>query len=277
MAKRTGTKNSSGARGKTQSKKAANQRSEKEYNAILKWAVKYGVYIPKDTALTRKRKSTLSKIARDYAEQIRPGAEFIYAPVPKATKKEKKVIKERAQQVGAKATKTGLFVPAEKHKKARIGKDETTGEFFIEKSGKEKRGETTKRKIKSRTPLAGIDALEKEKDRLRKMAQGMEPLKKGESIVFIIKDDQGEGVSNATYGGKTREEMLGEMERMFSDLDKYRKNVPTRTGFYRHVTIEKWTPAQVKNSDEKKRERERAKRNRVGRSGPHDTRRRRGR
>lgn len=257
------------ANAKKSSSKKSKKQSDSELNRIAKWAIKFGIYQPKDNTLTRKRRSTLAKIGRDFAEQMKPNSEFIFAPIPKETKrKERKDISDKGAQIGGKATKTGLFVPAEKHKKARVGKDKKTGEFFVEKSGKVKKGDTTQRKIKSRTPLSGLDALEKEKERLRKLGEGLGPLRKGERIVFVIRDEQGEGVSNRTYDT---------VERIFSDLDNYRKNVPTRTGFYRHVTIEKWTPQQIKNSDQAKRDREKAKRSRVGRSGPHDTRRSKGR
>lgn len=199
---------------------------EKQLKKLLRDVRGKGIYESKGTELTRYRKSRLNKIAQTFGNVFDPKEyAFILAP-----KKVRGKILERAASLEMKVTRTGIFVPKEKNNKVKLGYDKKHGEYYIKKSGRTKWGINQGRKYTTITPLASVDELEKEIERLRSQASKLGPLGKDERITFEITESGNEGYSHSTFKN---------VELMLKHLENYRKTTAARLQFFRHIKIVK--------------------------------------
>lgn len=204
--------------------------SKKERDGLLLYAMKRasktGLYNPKEFKLTKYRRKRTEEILHLYGQVLSPDKYFFL----KANKKDRARVKARADAMQMLGTKTGIFVHRNGYNKASIKVDRKRGELYIERSGKTKRGPTKGKIYRSVLPLASIDELTFEKDRLRALAKQLGPLKQGEVLTFKVVEDGLEGYHNKTYS---------DIELMINYLGLYQKTLAARVQFYRHIEIVK--------------------------------------
>lgn len=197
----------------------------------IKRTAKVGIYNPKELKLTKYRRYRARKAIREYGDFLTPSKFFfVKAPV-----KAKKSIFERADSLQIKHTRTGLLVPKEGHTRARLKTDKKRKEFFIERSGRTKRGPTRGVRYRTITPLASIDELDFERDRLRRLAKQLGPIGPKDRITFKVIENGLEGYSHATFSN---------IELLINYLEHYRKSIPAKVNFFRHIAIEKTSASQ---------------------------------
>lgn len=225
-------------------RKAIQREKDKELKATLKKIKGMGIYEPKSFSMTPYRRKRIKSIERQYSEYL-SGEDFFFIPVPKA--KKNRVI-DRANSLGIPTTRTGLIVPKDKHTKAVL-KENPKGEFYILRTGKTKQGINQGRKYSTISPLAGLDELEKQKERLRRQAKSLGALKTGERLNFVIVEGGYEGRGTRFFSGPNA------IEELFAHIDSYQKDQLANDGrlikkgksvgalvhFYRHVKIIKST------------------------------------
>lgn len=219
------------ARNKANYYAAERKHIEKQLKKLLRDVRGKGIYEPKADELTRYRKYRLNKIAQVFGNVFDP-KEYAFITAPK---KDRKKIIERASALEIKTTRTGLFVPKEKNNKVRLSYDKKHGEYYIKKSGRTKWGINQGRKYTTITPLASVDELEKEIDRLRSQAAKMGPLGKNDRLSFEIIESGNEGYSHTTFRS---------VELMLKHLENYRKTTAARLQFFRHIKIVKTSTEQ---------------------------------
>ena len=209
------------------------KKQERELKSLLKAVRGKGIYDPKGNELSRYRKSRLNKISKEFGDLLDPKKFAFVMPEKGAIKK----VIERAKGLELKTTKTGLFVPREGNAKVKIKRDRKRDEYYIEKSGKTKWGVNQGKRYRSVTPLASVDELDKERDRIKEMADKLGPLNKGERITFEITEKGNEGFGRATFQN---------INLLLDYLDQYRKTIAAKINFYRHIkivkteTVKKW-------------------------------------
>lgn len=214
-------------------KKAAQKARDKEYSRILKQASKTGLYFPKSSELTNWRRKRIRQLIRSSSDLL-DEREYIFVPTPK---NKRKSVLSRAGSLEMKTSRTGIFVPRQGHKTASIKEDKRRGEFYIERRGKTKTGINRGRRYRDIIPLASADELDRERDRLVRMARRLGPINtdKGERLVFKVEENGIEGYSHGTFTS---------IDLLLKYLDQYPKNVASRINFYRHIKIEKSTVAE---------------------------------
>lgn len=181
-----------------------------------------GIYDPKNNDITKYKATKLRKLSKEFGDLFDP-SKYVFIKAPKA-------VRGRAQGLDLKATKTGLFVPKNGNKNIKLKKDKTRDEYYIERSGKTKWGINKGKRYRSVTPIASIDELEKEKDRIKDMADKLGPLNGDERLSFVIIEKGNEGYSHATFTN---------IDLLFDYLDNYRKTIAAKLQFYRHIEIVK--------------------------------------
>lgn len=206
----------------------------KERDRILMHTIKAtagkGIYTPKEFKLTKYRRYRANKALREFGEFLDPSKYFFIKAPPKA----KKQVIERAESLHMKHTKSGLFIAKEGHKKAALKYDKTHKEFTIERVGRTKRGPTRGVRYRTVTPLASLDELDKERDRIRRMADRLGPLSKNERVVFKVIENGFEGYSHHTFSN---------IELLLRHLENYQKTLPAKVNFFRHIQVEKVSSA----------------------------------
>lgn len=178
-----------------------NRKSASEYRRKLKELRKIGAYEPTSDELTRYRKTQINKQWREYGsfldDERRP---FFFVPADKLTGPERKAFLANARSLSIKTTKTGLFLQREGQRKARLVWDNENKEYDVLLTGKVKWGENRGKKIAHRIPIAPVDRIDRELDRLESKARQMGPLGKGEALSFIvIENGDMTGASRNTY------------------------------------------------------------------------------
>lgn len=206
---------------------AAKQR-EKEYHQLLKIVRGKGIYEPKNNELTKYRKDRLRQAKNTFGEYLND--KYFFIPVGKKAKAE---VMSKAEMLSITHTRAGLFFSKQGHTRATIKKDKEREEYYIERSGKVKRGTNTGRKYKSILPLASLDELDRERERLRKLALALGPLKKNERLVFKVIENSNEGYSQGVFD---------DIELLLRNLDNYQKKHAARVNFFRHIQVEKSNP-----------------------------------
>lgn len=240
----------------------ARKKREREYRRRLKLLEKTGVYQPKGEELTRYRKMRINKAF----EQWQPFLEdtrrqFMFVDASKTlTKKELKKFHENADSLQMKTTKTGVFIGREGQRRARIVRPKSRpDEFDIELSGKVKWGINKGKRIKDRIPVAPLDRLGDERQRLEHMAKDAGPLKSGEALSFVVVQNGSEtGAHKSTYDT---------VEGVMRALNGYHKdNYAHRLAFFRLVQIRKTTLTEWRKEHppKSKKRMTRAQRARVG-------------
>lgn len=213
---------------------AAHKRHIKELDRQLKADMKYlqhvGLYAPKSLELTPYRRRTVAKKKqehRDVFAKDRKGLSdliFVKAP-PKQSRK----LRAKAGDLQMKTSRTGIFVKRDGHVSAVIKHDKKHDEFFIERRGKTKTGKNTGRRYKDQLPIASLDELDKERDRLRRAFSRMK-LKGNEVLAFRVSEFGLDGFSHDTFV---------DVEQLLNHLDKYQKTPAAKLNFFRHIIIEK--------------------------------------
>lgn len=184
------------------SKTRRQRKAENDYRRRLSKLKEAGIYAPKgDDDLTEWRKREINKKWRDYRQFVDdPRKRFFFVGTDGLTSKERKEFLKNAESLNIKTTKTGLFLQREGQRKAKIVWDGKHKEYDIELSGKVKWGQNKGKRIKHRIPIAPVDRVEGELDRLEDKARAMGPLKKGEAISFIVvENDEMTGASRSTF------------------------------------------------------------------------------
>ena len=189
-------------------------------------AVRTGIYNPKSPELTRYRKTKLNKISKEFGQFFNIN-KFTFVAAPKA---DKKLVISRATALEFKPTKEGFFIPNLNYGKVTLKKNKKNKEYYIERSGKTKWGKNTGRKYKSVTPLASVDELGKEIDRIKEMAKKFGPLSGNERLAFEITEQDNQGFSKSTFET---------IERLLAELETYQKSVAARINFLRHISVVK--------------------------------------
>lgn len=191
-------------------------KEKRETEAVLKRALRLvrgkGIYEPKSLELTKYRKSRIKKVRSEYRELLE-SKQFFFV---KANKEDRAKVQERAKAMDFKATKTGLFVPKEGFTKAVLKKDRKSKELYIERSGKVKRGPDRGRRYKRVLPLASLDELDTQRERIRRMAEEIGPLKPGERLVFIIREAGNDGFSHKVFSN---------VDQLLRYLQNYRRQI----------------------------------------------------
>lgn len=197
----------------------------------IKRSSKVGLYNPKELKLTKYRRYRANKIAKEYGDFLDPKKFFFV----KAPTKAKKQVFQRAENLQIKHTRTGLLVPKEGHTRARLKTDRKRKEYYVERSGKTKRGPTKGVRYRTITPLASIDELDNERDRIRNLAKALGPLGRNDRITFKIIENGLEGYSHSTFSN---------VELLINYLEFYRKSIAAKVNFFRHIVLEKTTASQ---------------------------------
>lgn len=214
----------------TQNKKIYKEAKAREKELKLKitmTAVKgKGIYDPKGDDLTKYRKTRLNKIAKEFGDFF-DISKFEFIPVPKDNSK---TLLERATGLDFKTTRLGLFAPKNHYSKVQLKKDKKRNEFYIERSGKTKWGINSGRKYRSITPLASVDELSNEIERIKNMGEKLGPLGKNERLTFEVNETGNEGYSHATFK---------DIKSLMNYLDQYLKTTAAKLQFYRHISIVK--------------------------------------
>lgn len=205
--------------------RADDRARDKELKAVLRQASATGLYNPKSTELTPYRRRRLEKIKRENRELL-DNTKTIFVPIKEGNKRK---IRERATNLHMTTTKKGVFVSRDGHKSASLKYDRKHDEYYIERRGKTKRGPNRGRIYKDHIPLASIDELEKEVERLRRAADRLKP-RGDEVLAFKVTEFGLEGASYNTYQN---------IDALLRDLDRYPKSVAARLNFFRHIRVEK--------------------------------------
>lgn len=209
--------------------------SKKDRDNILRKTMKrtaqVGLYNPKSLKLTKYRRYRANKLLKEFGEVLDPG-KYFFIKAPKNTKRE---ILDRAESLKIKHSKKGVFLFKNGYTRAKIKTDKKRGELFIERSGRTKRGPTKGVRYRTVTPLASIDELTSEKERLRDMAAALGPLGKNDRLSFIVIEDGLEGYGHGTFSN---------IELLLHHLETYQKMTPSKVQFYRHIEIVKTTAGQ---------------------------------
>lgn len=243
----TSNKKPSGKGGKSfdaELKRLERQRN-KEFAALLKPLQKFGIYNPKETKLTKYRAARVRKAYKEFADMLDP-TKFLFAQAPK---KKARTLKKKAKAFPDvyKPTNRGIFVAREGFKTAKVQVDKS-GEASIIRAGKSETGERVRRRTKSITPLATLDDMDRQRDKIRKAAEKLGPLKPGEGYVYIIKDNGGENYGRNIYGS---------LDLLLAKLDGYDKGRAREAGkrglawltLMRHLEIQKWSYDQFAETD----------------------------
>ena len=210
-------------------RKASARARDKEYRGILKAASKTGLYKPKSEELTKYRRSRARQIKRDYGDYLDP-KKYFFLPLPKNKKSD--VIK-RADTLKITTSRTGIFYPKEGHKTASIKKDKKRDEYYIERRGKTKTGINKGLKYRDVTPIATLDELDNERERLRRAAKRLGKMGENDFYAFVVVENGLEGYSHYTF--RT-------IEQLISHIDSYPKNVAAKINFFRHIKVVKTQP-----------------------------------
>lgn len=153
-------------------------------------------------------------------------------------------IKARAEKMGLITTDKGIFY----ERGFRRG---SSAELKTTKTGKAtliiKEPKTEKSRARTiAIPIEGVDELERKKDRLRKEAEALGPLKKGEHLTFRVTEKNREGISKHHF--RTADQIfhwISQYERAPSRrLNTPGKRQGWRNYFYRHIDIVKMTTSE---------------------------------
>lgn len=203
---------------------------KKERDRILVRTMKLAsgkdIYTPKEFKLTKYRRYRATKAAKEFGEFLDPKKYFFV----KAPKKAKKQIVSRAEQLQMKYTRAGVFIEKGGHTRVKLIESKRRNEYAIVRSGKTKRGPTKGRRYTTLTPLASIDDLANEKQRIRDMANSLGRLKKGEFLTFKVVENGFEGFHGTLYSN---------IDLLLLALENYKKTMAAKINFFRHIEIVK--------------------------------------
>jgi hypothetical protein len=218
-------------------RKAENAKFRKEL-ATLK---RVGVYSPKSTKRTKYRERRIREGYREFADQLNP-LEYLFVPVKK---QRRKILAKTAQFPDVfKNTKKGLFVAREGYAGASL-KTDKSGEARVERFNKIRTGPSGKsQRFTSSIPIASFDELDRQRDRLEKVASDLGPLKDGEQLVYIVHDNGSENYGRNRYG-----DIESMMNKLYSQSGGAAREAGTKrtlqyAGIMRHIEVRKISEVQ---------------------------------
>lgn len=201
-----------------------------KYERELERLQETGIYNPKSQSITPYKIRRINRAMREFGEFLDP-SQFFFIPVEKGDRRE---ILDRASKLKMATSPRGIFHEKDGFARASLQKSYQgpKGEFAIHRTGKVKTGPNAGLKKEDWVPLASIDELTKEPERLNREAEKLGPLDKGDRLAFKIVDDTGEGLSRQTFANR----------RLLNDkLMQYKRSNAAKIFMYRHVIIEKTT------------------------------------
>lgn len=215
-----------------QKKEAAKRKAERErikrYKSRLGQLLSFGIYIPKDSELTAYRKRQINKKFAEFERYLDPTKYFFVKFGDNRT------ARKRADQMNMITTRKGVFVQKKGgQKKAHIRYDRKLKADVIEVIGYTKKGKRKGRKYREVLPLASIDQLMIEKDRLRKAFELETPLSKGEAVAVGIHDKFSGDEPTWSY------QLFTTFDLMWDFLIRYRKTHQQRIELMRHIIFMK--------------------------------------
>lgn len=200
-----------------------------EYSRNLRKLKSLGIYNPSSDELTKYRKTRINKLMREYGSYL-DNKKFQFVKVPKEQRA--KVISV-AKELKMPAAPSGIFIEREGYKTAELKAARgRPGEFDIIRKGKVKRGPRAGKSKSQIIPIAPIDRLALEKDRIRKAAEAFGPLGKNERLAYKVVENGTEGYSHYTFDNP---------DALIKKLGEYQKNRAAQLAFFRHVIVEKTT------------------------------------
>lgn len=205
---------------------------QKEYTRKLKLLKQYGIYNPLSDNLSSYRKSLINKRYEKYREQI-GSPDYVFLPVASKAKRfaayPKRILK-KAKNLNMPVTRTGIFVAKEGSRRAALGYNKELGEYEITLSGRTKWGKNRGKRITTKIPLASLDELDAQKERIIAEGRIFGKLKKNEALAFEIRGNGHDGFSHETFG---------DIELLMQKLDEYKKSMPAKIKFFRHIVVVK--------------------------------------
>lgn len=202
----------------------------------------FGLLQPTGNEGTATLKKKIVNAEREYEDQLKPGKNF-FIRIPRG--KAGQIALDKAKQLGLQTTTKGFFFEKEGAQSAKL---------IVTKTGKARL--ITKKKItgkygntRTRTtaiPLDTVDELTRQQDKLRREAERLGPLKRGESLSFRVVEKDREGFSRNHFS---------DIELLIKYIEAYEKrpslNTPVKRRlwknyFFRHIEIIKTTRAETK-------------------------------
>lgn len=220
------------------------RKRENEYKKRLALLNKTGIYSPKATDLTPYRKGRINKAWREYGQYFptpgkgekfhRPDKYFFVDATKGHTKGAAKKFVIAAKQMGMVTTPKGVFLAKEGQRNARVEWSVKRQEYDIVLTGKTRWGENKGKRVSDRIPVAPIERVTGEEERIRDMAASFGPLKGNDRISFILTENNVEvGAHRATYGN---------VADLMEAINRYHQNNKSaRLKFFRLVTVRKTT------------------------------------
>lgn len=205
---------------------------EKEYTRKLKLLKQYGIYNPENSVLSGYRKTQINKRFAKYADQIN-SPDYVFLPVASQAKRfaaDPKKLLKKADRLNMPVTRTGIFVAKEGSRRATLGYNKELGEYEITLSGRTKWGKDRGKRITTKIPLASLDELDAQKERIIAEGRIFGKLKKNEALAFEIRGNGHDGFSHETFG---------DIELLMAKLDEYKKSMPAKIKFFRHIVVVK--------------------------------------
>lgn len=224
--------------------RAQARKRENQYKSRLKLLEKTGIYSPKSDTLTPYRKARINKAWREYEQYFptpgkgekfhRPDKYFFVDASKGHSKGTTKKFVATAKQMGMVTTPKGVFIAKEGQRRAKIEWSVKRKEYDIVLSGKTRWGENKGKSITERIPVAPLDRVGDERERIKDMADSFGPLKGNERISFILQENNVEvGAHRATYQS---------VDDLMEAIDRYhRENKSAQLKFFRMVTVRKTT------------------------------------
>ncbi len=225
-------------------RRAQAQKRDRQYKSRLKLLSKTGIYSPKSDELTAYRRTRINKAWAEYSQYFptpgkgepyhRPDKYFFVDATKGHGKGAAKKIVKAAKQMGMVTTPKGIFLAKEGQRQARVEWSVKRQEYDIVLTGKYRSGEKKGKRVKDRIPIAPIERVSGEEERIKDMAASFGPLKGNERISFILTENNVEvGAHRATYGN---------VADLMEAINRYHQNnASARLKFFRLVTVRKTT------------------------------------
>lgn len=201
---------------------------DRQYEKQLREFERLGIYQPKAQELTPYRKKRIRQATREYHEFLEGDYSFVALPDKKAV--------SQAASLDMKTTHKGVFVAREGHTRVKLTRRK--GELYIDRSGKTKVGVSghERRYVVERIPLATVDELTRERDRLIREARALGPLKDNERLAFKLTTYTKDGKMVEGYS----RQVFDDIDKLIEEVEKYEKSIKWKLAqIFRSITIMK--------------------------------------
>ncbi len=209
---------------------------DKEYRRRKQILKKFGIYEPKGVELTRYRKHEINRYWSEFHDVVtRPEKYLIAKPSKSLTTNQKRKALAKAKEMDvAYVTKKTVILPREGYTGATIRYSKKDDEAYIIRRGKVKHGINKGKRYTDHLSLAGLDGLEKVKDKLKRQSKRLGPLKEGQVYVFkVIVKGETYGYSHSNFEN---------LDLLTDYVLRYHNNIPQQISFARLIHIEKHMP-----------------------------------